>query len=291
MSSCRRLFAVIILAAPCFLHAAPNRFSPLSAALAQLEQINGGRLGVAVLDTATGESAGYRTDERFPMCSTFKFLLASVILQRVDRHQETLDRAIAIPPKPLLFNSPSTEQHAGGTMTIAALCRAALTQSDNTAANLLLESLGGSTGITNFARSIGDPLTRLDRTETSLNESLAGDPRDTTSPKAMVGDLNSLLLGNVLSAASRDQLTRWMEANLTGFDRLRAKLPEGWHAADKTGSNGEHTSNDIAVFWPVGRPPLVVAVYITQCVGPESKRTAMLAEIGRLVRESLPEGH
>jgi beta-lactamase class A len=259
----------------------------LPVTLAQLEHSNGGRLGVAVLDTATGERSGYRADERFPMCSTFKFLLAAAVLQRVDRHQETLDRIITIPPEPMLINSPLTEPHARGTMTIADLCHAALTQSDNTATNLLLESIGGPASITQFSRSIGDTVTRLDRMETSLNESLAGDPRDTTSPTAIAGDLKSVLLGNVLSSASRDQLTLWMEANLTGLERLRAKLPEGWRAADKTGSNGEHTSNDIAVLWPVGKPPIIIAVYITGCIGPESKRAAMIAEIGRLVRESL----
>ncbi len=221
------------------------------------------------------------------MCSTFKFLLASAVLQRVDRNQETLDHALAIPGKPLLFHSPSTEPHAGGTMTVAALCHAVLTQSDNTAANLLLERIGGPANITGFSRSIGDTVTRLDRTETSLNESLDGDPRDTTSPAAMTGDLKSVLLGNVLQPASRDRLIRWMKANATGLDSLRAKLPKGWLAADKTGSNSEHTKNDIAVFWPARKPAVIVAAYITQCAGPESKRAAMHAEIGRLVSEAL----
>jgi len=284
----RRSFVVATaLALHRLLHAMPMSPSALPAALARLEQINGGRLGVAVLDTATGAHSGYRTDERFPMCSTFKFLLASAVLQRVDRHQETLDHATAIPPKPLLFNSPLTEPHAGGTMTIARLCHAALTRSDNMAANLLLKSIGGPESITRFARSIGDTITRLDRMETALNEALAGDPRDTTSPAAMAGDLRVMLLGNVLSSASREQLTHWMAANLTGLDRLRANLPEGWRAADKTGSNGEHTSNDIAMLWPVGKPPIIIAAYITECTGPESKRSAVLAEIGRLGRESL----
>ncbi len=282
----RSFIAVTALAMPRLLHALPASFNTLPMALAQLEQNNGGRLGVAVLDTATGERSGHRVDERFPMCSTFKFLLSAAVLQRVDRHQETLDRAIAVPPKPLISNSPLTEPHAGGKMTIADLCHAALTRSDNTAANLLLDTIGGPPAITSFSRSIGDPITRLDRNETSLNESLAGDPRDTTSPSAMAGDLKSILLGNLLSASSRDRLTKWMEANLTGLDRLRANLPPGWRAADKTGSNGEHTTNDIAVLWPASRPPIIVTAYITQCVGPESKRGAMLAEVGRLVRQS-----
>ena len=287
MFSRRGFVSIPALALPFLLDARWESFSALAGDFAQLERTNGGRLGVAVRDTATGECSGYRADERFPMCSTFKFLLASAILQRVDRHQETLDRAITIPAKPLLSNSPLTEPYAGGTMTVAALCHAALTRSDNTAANLLLESIGGPAGITRFSRSIGDTVTRLDRTETSLNESLASDPRDTTSPTAIANDLNSVLLGNVLTSRSRDQLTLWMKANLTGVERLRAKLPEGWRAADKTGSNGEHTSNDIAVLWPVGKPPIIVAAYITQCTGLESKRSAMLAEIGKLVAQSL----
>jgi beta-lactamase class A len=283
----RRIFLVVAtLSLPCVLHAGPRRFGKLPAAFAQLEETNGGRLGVAVLDTATGERSGYRADERFPMCSTFKFLLASAVLKRVDGHRETLDRAVAIPSK-LLFNSPLTEPHAGGTMTVAALCQAILTRSDNTAANLLLETLGGPSGITSFSRSLGDTVTRLDRIETSLNESLAGDPRDTTSPTAMADDLKAVLLGNVLSQRSRDKLALWMEASLTGLERLRAKLPASWRVADKTGANGEHTSNDIAVIWPAGKPPIIVAAYITQCTGPESKRAAMLAEIGQLVKESL----
>jgi beta-lactamase class A len=283
----REFLAVSGLGLPGWLRAGPLRLRHLPAALAQLEQRNGARLGVAVLDTGGGERSYYRADERFPLCSTFKFLLASAVLQRVDAHQETLERALAIPANPLLFNSPLTEAYAGGTMTIAALCHAALTRSDNTAANLLLEVIGGPAGITSFSRSIGDRVTRLDRMETSLNESLAGDPRDTSSPAAIARDMQSVLLGDVLSRPARDQLTRWMEASLTGLERLRAGLPADWRAADKTGANGKDTSNDVAALWPPGRAPVIIAAYITQCAGPESKRTAMLAEIGRLVRESL----
>jgi beta-lactamase class A len=287
MFSRRNFLAVAAFTVPSVLYAGPRRFGKLPAAFALLEETNGGRLGVAVLDTATGERSGYRADERFPMCSTFKFLLASAVLHRVDVHKETLNRPVAIPSKPLLFNSPLTELHAGGPMSVEALCHAVLTQSDNTAANLLLETIGGPAGITDFARALGDRVTRLDRIELFLNESLAGDLRDTTSPTAMAGNLKSVLLGNVLSQRSREKLTLWMEANLTGLERLRAKLPAGWRVADKTGANGEHTSNDIAVFWPTGKPPIVVAAYITQCTGPESKRAAMLAKIGELVKESL----
>jgi beta-lactamase class A len=282
----REFIALTTLAIPAYVRAANKHMSSLPAAFADLERKNGGRLGVMVLDTATGERIGQRENERFPMCSTFKFLLAAAVLRRVDRHEEKLERTIAVPPKPLLPNSPITEQHAGGTMTVAALCEAILTRSDNTGANLLLETIGGPAGVTNFARSIGDKVTRLDRTETSLNEARPGDPRDTTSPAAMAEDLNRVLLGNVLTEGSRGQLVKWMEANQTGLDKLRAGAPAGWKVADKTGNNGENTMNDIAVFWPPSGKPLIVAAYITQCPGADTKRAAMLKEIGKLVATS-----
>ncbi len=217
------------------------------------------------------------------MCSTFKLLLAAAVLQRVDKGTEHLDRNIPVPPKPLIFNSPLTEEHAGAEMSLSALCNAILTRSDNTAANLLLTIIGGPQGITRFARSIGDNFTRLDRTETSLNESRPGDRRDTTSPTAMTGNLQALFLGNVLAAASRDQLIQWTIANETGKTRLRSKLPANWRAGDKTGSNGETTTNDIAIIWPPHQSPVLVSAYLTECPGTEEKRNGIIAEVGQMI--------
>jgi beta-lactamase class A len=278
------LAATNTLALPHILHAQPAaRFRNLPALLAQLEHSNNCRLGVAVFDTGTQEKTGHRADERFAMCSTFKMLLAAAVLQRVDAGHERLTLTIAVPAKPLVSHSPVTELHAGGAMTVSALCDAILTQSDNTAANLLLTTIGGPEGITHFARSIGDNVTRLDRTETSLNEALPGDPRDTTSPSAMNGNLQTLLLGSVLSDSSRKQLIQWMAANEYGNSRLRASLPTGWRAADKTGANGETTTNDIAIFWPTHQSPVLVSAYLTDCPGTDAKRDAILAEVGHLV--------
>lgn len=283
----RHFLALAALATPCLLRAEASGYASLPAAFAGVEKKNGGRVGIAVVDTGSGVSTGYREDERFPMCSTFKFLLTAAVLRRVDTNNESLLRQVDVPVKPLLGNSPLTELHAGGSMTIAALCHAATTRSDNTAANILLETIGGPLAVTQFARTLHDSVTRLDRNEPTLNTSLIGDPRDTTSPAAMAGDLQTVLLGDSLTSASREQMTQWMEANFTGLDRLRANLPPGWRAADKTGSNGEHTSNDLAVLWPTGRAPVIVTAFITQCPGPEKKRADMLAEIGKLVRGAI----
>ena len=272
---------------PLLLAAPRRRFGSLPASLAQLEKENNGRLGVAVLDTGSNESSGHRTDERFAMCSTFKMLLAAAVLERVDSGKESLARRIPIPATGLLPHSPATQEHAGSSMPILELCAAIVTLSDNTAANLLLASIDGPAGITRFARSLGDNVTRLDRIEVSLNEALPGDPRDTTSPAAMVANMQKLILGNKLSAASREQLTGWMIANKTGDERLRAGITSGWRVGDKTGSNGENTTNDIAIIWPPRQAPVLVAAYLTACAGSEAKRNAVLAQVGRLVAASL----
>ncbi len=265
------------------LSASGGRFGNLVESFARLEKDSDGRLGVAVLDTGSGDSVGYRKDERFAMCSTFKMLLAAAVLERVDAGKEKLDRTIAIGATGFLPNSPVSLEHAGSSMTIRDLSAAIVTRSDNTAANLLLASVGGPPGITRFARSLGDTVTRLDRIETALNEALPGDPRDTTSPAAMAADMRVLLVGNKLSTASREQLIKWLIANKTGDERIRAGLRSGWRVGDKTGSNGDNTANDVAIIWPGHRSPVLVAAYLTVCAGPESKRNAVLAQVGREV--------
>jgi beta-lactamase class A len=276
-----------IASASPLLSAPEGCFGNLAERFARLEKDSNGRLGVAVLDTGSGDSIGYRKDERFAMCSTFKMLLAAAVLKRVDAGKEKLDRRIAIETTGFLPNSPVSQEHAGRTMTIRELTAAIVTRSDNTAANLLLASIGGPPAITGFARSLGDTVTRLDRVETALNEALPGDPRDTTSPAAMVTNRRMLLVGDRLSPLSREQLIEWLKANKTGDERIRAGLRSGWQAGDKTGSNGDNTTNDIAVIWPGQRAPVLVTAYLTMCAGPETKRNAVLAHVGREVSKCI----
>ena len=253
----------------------------LRARWARIEAGTGGRLGIAVLDTATGRRAGMRMDERFPLCSTFKLLAAAAVLERCDAGKESLERRIVVRPADLVEYSPATGKHLGAPgMTLAQLCEAAITLSDNTAGNLLLASLGGPAGLTAYARALGDEATRLDRNEPTLNEALPGDARDTTTPAAMLADLQTLLLKNRLTPPSRRQLLDWLRANKTGDARLRARLPAGWTVADKTGSGERGTANDIGVIYPPGRPPILAAVYLTGAGVSAPQRDAAIATIG-----------
>jgi len=237
----------------------------------------------------SGKRAGYRADERFPMCSTFKLLAVAAVLARVDQGKEQLERRLKFATTDLVVYSPITKDHAGGDgMTLADICEAAITLSDNTAANLLLSTLGGPEGLTAYARTLGDSVTRLDRIEPDLNESVPGDLRDTTSPAAMLSDIRALVAGSALTPASRDRLVGWLIGNKTGDTRLRAGVPRDWRVGDKTGTGERGTANDVAVLWPSAtRPPVFIAVYLTGSSPDGAHRNATIASVGEAVTRSL----
>ena len=265
----------------------PTKFDGLAPKIRRIEAKSGGRLGVACRIAGTTVQFGYRENELFPMCSTFKALAAALILHRVDGGIEQLDRSIEVPHDAIIANSPTTKKFAGGTMTVAQLCEAAVTVSDNGAANLLLASFGGPPQLTAYLRSIGDTVTRLDRIEPELNESTPGDARDTTSPLAMIDDYERLTLGDSLSQRGRAQLVEWLVANKTGDDRIRAGLPKDWKCGDKTGTGAHGSTNDAAVIWPASGSPILMSVYLTGTEQSMAKRNAVIASVSRTLVEAI----
>ena len=257
--------------------------------LAELEARHEGRIGVAILNLATGARLGHRTEERFLMCSTFKALLGAHILARIDREEEALDRRIVVKPSDLVDWAPVVEKRIGGDgISIAELCEATITLSDNAAANLLLAASGGPKAVTDFLRGFGDGITRLDRTEPTLNyHETPDDERDTTTPVAMVETLRKLIFGDVLSARSKAQLAAWLVMNKTGDARLRAGFPADWIAGDKTGTNGDKygNANDVAVGWSPDRGAIIVSAFVEMPGISGDERNAIIAEIGRIAVE------
>lgn len=262
--------------------------------LAKLEKKTGGRLGVALLDTGTGALTGHRLHERFGMCSTFKLPLAAAILRKADEGSLRLDQWVPFSQADIVAHAPVTKQHlAQGGMTVQALAEAAQTTSDNAAANLLLQLLGGPAGFTSILRAAGDTVTRLDRMEPAMNEVLHGEVRDTTTPHAMAQTMARQLTGGWLSGSSTALLTDWMVATQTGTKRLRAGLPPTWRAGDKTGTGMApgmpDKYNDIAIVWPPGRAPLIVTAYFETRVahgrGMRDADQAVLAQVGRIAAQ------
>lgn len=251
--------------------------------LAALEAAKGGRLGVAVLALGSGRVVEHRASERFAMCSTFKLLAAAHVLLRVDQRIERLGRRIKFTTNDLVTYSPVTEHRVGGTgMTLAELCEAAVVVSDKTAGNLLLDSFGGPAGLTAYARSLGDTVTQLDRIEPALNEATPGDPRDTTTPSAMLDNVRRIVVGDALTPSSRELITSWMVGCKTGNARLRAGFPRNWRVGDKTGSGGHGVTNDVAVAWPPNKPPIIVAAYYAESLLSDDDRNAVLASVARI---------
>ncbi len=266
----------------------------LEAELAALEARAGGRLGVAVLDSGSGARAGHRADSRFGLCSSFKLLLAAAVLERVEAGAWDAERRIAYGEADLVSHSPVTrERLAQGGMTALELAEATQVTSDNAAANLLIRELfGDPAGLTRWLRAQGDTVTRLDRWEPHMNLVPPGEERDTSTPAAMAATSARLLTGGPLSAAGRERLIGWMIATRTGARRLRAGLPPGWRAGDKTGT-GMHPSmpdryNDVAIVWPgAQRAPWLIACYYESrhrgSAQMNAEDEAVLAEVGRLV--------
>ncbi|WP_292975450.1 class A beta-lactamase [Mycobacterium sp.] len=252
------------LAAGCNRRGAPTASPTVESqhdALAALEKQLPGRLGVCALDTGSPASLRYRADERFLMCSTAKTLSVAAVLQRSAREPGLLDRLIRYDQADVLEWAPVTSKHVDTGMTVEALCDAAITVSDNTAANLLVRLLGGPPAVTTFARSLGDNVTRVDRLEPDLNVTAPGDIRDTSTPGQMALNLRTLVLGDPLPPAPRTRFADLLKANTTGGKAIRAGLPRQWVVGDKTGSGAQGESNDLAIAWPPGRAPIVVAVY------------------------------
>ncbi|MEO3755511.1 class A beta-lactamase [Streptomyces sp. B6B3] len=255
-------------------------------AFRELEREFDARLGVYALDTGSGREIAHRADERFAYASTFKALAVGALLR--ERGLEGLDEVVGYSAADVLANSPVTEDFVETGMSLRELCAATLWYSDNTAANLLLEELGGPEGLESVLAELGDDVIEMDRDEPELSEGAPGDTRDTSTPRAMVGSLRTFLLGNALERDERELLRTWMETNTTGETLVRAGLPDGWTVADKSGTAGYGGRNNIAVVWPDdGGDPIVMAVLSSRDQAGAERDDALIAEAATVIAAGL----
>lgn len=258
-------------------------FASVHQTIQVLEQISGGRLGVSAIDTSNHHVIEYRSEERFPFCSTFKIMGVAAVLKVSTKDDTYLQRTIHYTKKELVEYSPITEKHLNEGMTIAELCHATITTSDNTAINLLMHLLGGPNAVSDFARTIGDDQFYLTRWEPELNSAIPGEQRDTTTPKTMRMSLQKLLLGSALKPKQRKLLRNWLIHNTTGDHRIRAAVSKEWVVADKTGTGGYGTTNDIGIVYPPHCKPIVLAIYFTQKEKNLPANEAIIASVTKTV--------
>ena len=267
--------------------ALPLRAETIAEAALAVESELGGRVGVVVREPGTAPIGRWRSDERFPMSSTFKAPLCGAILARVDKGEERLDRVIAYKAGDVVSYSPVTEKYTDTGMSVGDLCAATITLSDNTAGNLLLATLGGPKGFTTFLCALGDKTSRLDRWEPELNEGVPNDERDTTTPEAMADTLDALLFSDSLSMTSRTRLEAWLREDLVAAALIRASLPNHWTIGDKTGAGGFGSRSIVADKRTPGGSPWLAAIYLTGNKADIDARNRAIARIGAAIVDSI----
>ena len=277
----------LLTAAPTL--AKPHRFAALHRAITAVERSAGGPIGVSLLDTHSGERFGHRAGNRFPLCSTFKLLLAARLLHGADRQEWAMSERLPVTRADMLNPSPFTATRIGGSATLLELAEAMIVLSDNPAANLGLLKVGGPAAITRWLRQIGDRTTRLDRNEPEMNNETPGDPRDTTTPAAMLATSRALVEGRILSPAARARLLAWMQASRTADTMIRAALPPGWQEANKTGAGSWHARNIVSVITPPGRRPIWLAAYLFAARSELAERNRQFVPLGQAIVESVKQ--
>jgi len=282
---------LVVFVASCFpVDCFADQRDELTTKIIEIEHRLGGRVGVAVFDTNSGSEWLYRAEERFPLMSTFKVFACAALLSRSDLGIENLERIVPIRASAIVPWSPVTKKFIDGEgMTLEQLCEATMTMSDNTAANLVLEVIGGPKGFTGFMRLIGDQKTRLDRWEPALNEALPNDQRDTTTPLVALTSLQQIVEGDVLSPSSSDKIKNWMLNNKVSDSLFRLILSNGWRIADRSGAGGNGSRGILAVLWPPKGKPIFTTVYITGSKASMKQRDMAISEIGSVLVQVLEE--
>ncbi|OKQ17799.1 CARB family carbenicillin-hydrolyzing class A beta-lactamase [Vibrio antiquarius] len=257
--------------------------SQLNEDISLIEQQTSSRIGVSVWDTQTDERWDYRGDERFPLMSTFKTLACATMLSDMDSGKLSKNATAKVDERSIVVWSPVMDKLAGQNTRVEHACEAAMLMSDNTAANLVLNEIGGPKAVTMFLRSIGDKATRLDRLEPRLNEATPGDNRDTTTPNAMVNTLRTLIEGETLSYESRVQLKIWMQDNKVSDSLMRSVLPTGWSIADRSGAGGQGSRGINAIIWKENHRPVYISIYVTETELSLQARDQLIAQISQLI--------
>ncbi|MBS9920589.1 CARB family carbenicillin-hydrolyzing class A beta-lactamase [Vibrio alginolyticus] len=257
--------------------------SQLNEDISLLEQQTSSRIGVSVWDTQADERWDYRGDERFPLMSTFKTLACAKMLSDMDSGKLSKNATAKVDERSIVVWSPVMDKLAGQNTRIEHACEAAMLMSDNTAANLVLNEIGGPKAVTMFLRTIGDKATRLDRIEPRLNEATPGDSRDTTTPNAILNTLRTLVEGETLSYESRVQLKIWMQDNKVSDSLMRSVLPTGWSIADRSGAGGHGSRGINAIIWKENHRPVYISIYVTETELSLQTRDQLVAQISQLI--------
>lgn len=263
--------------------AATPDFESVKTEISQIESEISAQIGVAVYDQQEEKLWSYKGTNRFPVTSTFKTLACAKLLNDAEEEKLKLSDSVIVESNMLQEYSPVTKDFLGKRITLSESCAATMHTSDNTAANIVLEAIGGPSELTKFIRSVGDEVSRLDRLEPELNEAKPGDIRDTTSPVAIAETINELLYGKTLSKSSQLQLKDWMINNQVSGNLLRSVLPADWKIADRSGAGGYGSRSITAVVWSESHAPKIISIYIADTNASFQQRNDAIVKIGKVI--------
>ena len=277
----------LLTAASCSTGQAAGPSSRVGAELVDIERATGTTIGLYAENLSSARKITHRHTESFPMCSVFKALAVAALMSEHSPYGDYWDKEISFDTTDLVDYSPITGEAEDGKMTVAELADAALRFSDNTAANLLLQELGGPEAVTRFAREHEAMHTRLDRWEPELNEAVPGDPRDTTTPADIALLYRRILVDDTLGQLGQAKLRDWMLRNTTADERLGAAVDGDHELADKTGSGGYGVVNDVGVIWRPDGSMTVIAVLVRSDDPDADSDPAVLVEAARVALAEL----
>jgi len=286
MKISNNIIVTLALLIPSISFALNIQFTPVEKEIKSIEESLSAQIGVTILNVETAYSWDYKGDETFPLTSTFKTIACAKLLHDYDNKNIDMNNTVKIKDIDLVEYSPVMKNYVDQEITLSQACQAAMYMSDNTAANIIIKSVGGTQSITNFVRDIGDKNTRLDRLEPDLNEGLLNDPRDSTTPNAISNTLNKLLFSSILSGSSKHQLKEWMIKNQVTGNLLRSVLPEKWEIADRSGAGGFGARSITALVWAKHQSPLIISIYIAQTEASMDERNQAIVKIGKAIFDS-----
>lgn len=255
-------------------------------AITQQEQKLKADIGVALLAADGNILFEYQGNRAFPLNSTHKAFVCGIALDLTENNALSLTKKLPITPKDIVNYSPITQHKTA--MNLTALCSAAVSYSDNTAANLIVKQIGGVKAVSDYFKRQGLTQTRLDRLEPDMNRDNLKKGLDLTTPIEAAQLLHQFIFGALLNDTSKMQLTQWMLDDQVANDLLRSTLPQGWKIADKTGAGSDGARSIISVFWKPDGSAYLLSIYLTNTQATMAQRNQAIAEIGKTIFEHLP---
>ncbi len=280
-------------------------FATTASAFASIDQKDidsvKGEVGIAVLNATTKKQFLVNADKPFPMQSVCKMPLSIAVLRLADQGKLKITDKITVRKTDLVpLHSPIKNAIKGSQtdFTIRELMTRAICDSDNTACDILIAKVGGAKKVTEILKEAGIESVRIDRPEAVLQpessdiKKFLTDPRDTSTPNAMVALLQKLYSGDLLSKESRAVVLEDMFNCKTGTNRLSAGLPPKWKIAHKTGTGrdikGQNTAtNDVGIIVGPKGQVFYIAVFVKGSRAPIEVREALMEKVAKKAVQGL----